>query len=105
MGLDVSLRLKNSHTGEIRELDSYRGSDFTFVKEYIDSVDAYGQYIEVTPELREKFVNQGLENLRKYGFDSSDLGEDFGIMGFIKQLHLHEYYARFGYTLMVEADW
>jgi hypothetical protein len=105
MGLDVALRLKNLNTGEIRELDSYRGSNFTFVKQYMDSIDAYGQDIEVTPELREQFINQGLETLRKYGFETGDLGEDYGLMGFIKQLHLYEYYARFGYTLMVEADW
>lgn len=105
MGLDVALKLKNLNTGEIRELDSYRGSDFQFVKNYVDNIDAYGQDIEITPDLRANFITEGFAILREYGFESRNLGEDFGLMGFIKQLHLYEYYARFGYTLMVEADW
>lgn len=105
MGLDVLLRLKNLHTGETRELDEYRGPDFNFVKEYIDSANAYGQDVEITPFLLERFIYEGLKILRTEGFETGNLGEDYGLMGFIKNLHLIDYYSRFGYTLMVNADW
>ena len=50
MGLDVSLRLKNRHTGELKDLEDFRGRDFTFVKEFVNSQDLYGQYITLSPE-------------------------------------------------------
>lgn len=34
-----------------------------------------------------------------------DLDTNYGIMGFVKLLHLRDFYAKLGYTLCVEANW
>lgn len=105
MGLDVSLKLKNKNTGETRELSDYGGSNFNFIKDYANHNNLYGKDIEITAELGESFILRGLKILRENGFETSELGEDYGLMGFIKNLHLANYYERFGYTLFVNADW
>ena len=107
MGLDVNLRLRNKATGEIRDLsdNGYRGSDFKFVKQYMTSIDKYGEYVEVTDEVYEILVKGGKETLKVVGYEYDCFGEDWGLMGFIKTLHLREFYRSFGYVLEVEADW
>ena len=105
MGLDVSLRLKNRHTGELRDLENFRGRDFTFVKQFVESQDLYGQYITLSPEEIEALIQNGLAKLRTDGFEQYEFDDSCGLMGFVKLLHLASYYARFGYSLQVEADW
>ena len=105
MGLDISLRLKNIHTGELKELQDFRGRDFAFVKKFVESQDLYGQYITLSPEEIEALIQDGLMKLRADGFEQYEFDDSCGVMGFVKILHLAGYYARFGYSLQVEADW
>lgn len=105
MGLDVSLRIKNVNLGEYNEIDSYRGPSFGFIKEYAARHNLYGRDIEITDDLYELFVAECLLVLREQGFTHSDLGADWGVMGFLKQISLRDYWKRFGYTLFVNADW
>jgi hypothetical protein len=105
MGLDVALRIKNLNTGELQEVDSFRGSSFEFIQEYAARQDLYGKDIEITQDLYDLFVAECLLILRKEGFEHSDLGADWGIMGFLKQISLRDYWSYFGYTLCVNADW
>ena len=105
MSLDVNLRLVNTKTGEYRCLEdgSFRGGNFTFVKDLIDNMDKYGKYIPITDEIFEYLCKHAFAKLRDDGF--CDFDEDYGIMGFIKLLHLRDFFAKLGYTLCVEADW
>lgn len=64
MGLDVSLRLKNIHTGELRGLQDFRGREFAFVKKFVEDQDLYGQYITLSPEEIEALIQSGLAKLR-----------------------------------------
>ena len=107
MGLDVCLRLRNKATGEIRDLNDngYRGSNFRFVKQYMNDNNKYGEYIEVTDEVYAILVQGCKETLKVVGYEYDCFGEDWGLMGFLKTLHLREFYGSFGYVLEVEADW
>ena len=55
MSLAVNFRLVNMTTGEYKYLEdgSFRGSGFTFVRDLIDSMDKYSQYIPITDEVFE----------------------------------------------------
>lgn len=105
MSLDVNLRLVNTKTGEYKGLEngSFRGNSFTFVRALAESMDKYGQYIAVTDEVFEYLCLNAFEKLKIEGF--CDFDENYGMMGFIKLLHLRDFFAKLGYTLCVEADW
>ena len=105
MGLDVHLRIRRPATGECRDLESYRGSDFKFVMEYIDDHDMYGKYMLVDEEVRAFLTDGGLKRMREKGFLGHEMVDDYGIIGFVRNLYLMEFYARMGYVLEVEADW
>lgn len=105
MSLEVSLRLVNTETGEYRELEDgdFHGSGYLFVKHMIERKNAYGKYIVITDEVFEELCDGAMAKLKSDGF--CDLDTNYGIMGFVKLLHLREFYAKLGYTLCVEADW
>ena len=105
MSLDVNLRLVNTKTGEYRCLEDerFRGNNFTFVKDLVENMDKYGQYVPITDEIFEYLCKHSFEKLKDEGF--CDFNENCGIMGFIKLLHLRDFFAKLGYTLCVEADW
>ena len=105
MGLDVHLRIRNAATGEYRDIESYRGSDFDFVKQYIDDHDMYGKYMPINAEVRAFLIDGGLKKMREEGFLGYEMADDYGIIGFVRNLYLTEFYARMGYVLEVEADW
>ena len=105
MSLAVNFRLVNMTTGEYKYLEdgSFRGSGFTFVRDLIDNMDKYNQYIPITDELFEHLCKYAFERLKEEGF--CDLDANYGIVGFIKLLYLRDFYAKLGYTLCIEADW
>lgn len=105
MSLDVNLRLINTETGEYKVLENgdFRGGTFLFVKNMINRMDKYGKYVPITEEIFDELCEGALVQLKKEGF--ADFNETYGIMEFLKILHLREFFAKFGYTLCIEADW
>lgn len=104
MYTEIIFKIKNIKTGETRQIDTFKGMQYSFVADYMKERSYSDDLIEINNEMKNYLIAQAFVHLRKYGFDSADLGDDYGVVGFIKMLSLIQFYKDFGYALMIEVD-
>lgn len=102
MYTEIIFKIKNIKTGETRQINTFKGVQYSFVVDYMEERSCC--YTEINNEMKNYLIAQAFVHLRKYGFDSADLGDDYGVVGFIKMLSLIQFYKDFGYALMIEVD-
>ena len=92
----IYIRIKNIHTGEFVDTDEfcYCGSEYDFFVSLLND----SEWTEITPELKEKIMFQGLKALRINGFERFDFTEGYGLIGVLKHIALGDFYQRFGYA-------
>lgn len=107
MGLDAQLRLRHKETGLLIDLDNYNGrTAFAFLREFMEARNLYGEFVILTDEDIKFLLEKGLESFKQLGYYPGDIVEqNWGNIGFLKQLALSDFYKRFGYILEVSCDW
>lgn len=99
----IYIRIRNIHTGEFVDTDEfcYCGSNFDFFADLFKD----GEWTEITPELKDRIMFNGLKSLRVNGFERADFTENYGLIGVLKHITLGDFYRCFSYAteIMVEC--
>ena len=103
--VEVKLRLINEYTGEIRDLNTYKGSIFDFVVDYIEENDHISEWILLTDEIVDTIIHSGTEKMKRRGYYWDDLVDVYGMEGFLKEITNRQFYLEFGWLMEMMVEW
>lgn len=103
--VEVKLRLTNERTGEIRDLNTYKGSIFDFVVDYVEENDHEGEWILLTDDIVDIMISKGTQKMKRRGYYWDDLVDVYGMEGFLKEITNRQFYVQFGWFMEMMVEW